>query len=48
MATQHVSPHINRHSTAMHMLQAGVNITVVALRFGHDNRASLSRGQTSR
>lgn len=32
-----VSPHIIRHSTAMHLLQAGVNITVIALWLGHES-----------
>lgn len=40
LATQHVSPHIIRHSTAMHMLQAGVDITVIALWLGHESTAT--------
>lgn len=32
-----VTPHTVRHSTAMHLLQAGVNITVIALWLGHEN-----------
>lgn len=32
-----VSPHTIRHSTAMHMLQAGVDITLIALWLGHEN-----------
>lgn len=32
-----VSPHIIRHSTAMHLLQAGVNITVIAIWLGHES-----------
>jgi integrase/recombinase XerD len=35
-----VSPHCVRHSTAMHMLQAGVDITVIALWLGHENPAT--------
>jgi integrase/recombinase XerD len=39
--TKHrVSPHCVRHSTAMHMLQAGVDITVIALWLGHENPAT--------
>lgn len=32
-----VSPHLVRHSTAMHLLQAGVDLTVIALWLGHEN-----------
>jgi integrase/recombinase XerD len=32
-----VSPHILRHSTAMHLLQSGVDITVIALWLGHES-----------
>jgi len=35
-----VSPHCIRHSTAMHMLQSGVDITVIALWLGHENPAT--------
>lgn len=31
-----VSPHILRHTTAMHLLQAGVDITAIALWLGHE------------
>lgn len=31
-----VSPHILRHTTAMHLLQSGVDITVVAMWLGHE------------
>jgi integrase/recombinase XerD len=36
LARQRVSPHIVRHSTAMHLLQSGVDITVIALWLGHE------------
>lgn len=32
-----ISPHMLRHTTAMHLLQAGVDITVIALWLGHEN-----------
>jgi integrase/recombinase XerD len=35
-----ISPHTFRHATAMHMLQAGVHITVIALWLGHESPAS--------
>jgi integrase/recombinase XerD len=34
------SVHSIRHSTAMHMLQAGVDITLIALWLGHENAAT--------
>ena len=37
---RHVSPHCVRHSTAMHMLQGGVDITVIALWLGHESPAT--------
>jgi site-specific recombinase XerD len=32
-----VSPHMLRHTTAMHLLQAGVEVTVIALWLGHES-----------
>jgi site-specific recombinase XerD len=37
LTRQRVSPHIVRHSTAMHLLQSGVDITVIALWLGHES-----------
>lgn len=37
LAKRRISPHIIRHSTAMHLLQAGVNITVIAVWMGHES-----------
>ena len=31
-----ISPHTLRHTTAMHLLQSGVDITVIALWLGHE------------
>lgn len=31
-----VSPHVIRHTTAMHLLQSGVDLTVIALWLGHE------------
>jgi integrase/recombinase XerD len=35
-----VSPHIIRHTTAMHLLQSGVDLSVIALWLGHENIAT--------
>ena len=32
-----VSPHVLRHTTAMHLLQSGVDISVIALWLGHES-----------
>jgi len=37
LAKRQISPHTIRHSTAMHMLQSGVDITVIALWLGHES-----------
>jgi len=37
LRAKRVSPHTFRHTTAMHMLQAGVDITVIALWLGHES-----------
>jgi len=33
---KHVSPHLIRHTTAIHLLQAGIDISVIALWLGHE------------
>lgn len=43
LAKRRVFPHLIRHSTAMHMLQAGVDITVIALWLGHESPATTHR-----
>jgi len=37
LASKRVSPHILRHSTAMELLQHGVDQTVIALWLGHES-----------
>lgn len=37
MRGKKVSPHTLRHTTAMHLLQSGVDITVIALWLGHES-----------
>ena len=40
LAKRHVSPHTIRHTTAMHLLQAGVDMSVIALWLGHESPAT--------
>jgi integrase/recombinase XerD len=37
LATKKITPHVIRHSTAMHLLQAGVDIATIALWLGHES-----------
>lgn len=37
---KHVTPHVIRHTTAMHLLQAGVDITTIAAWLGHSQLAT--------
>jgi len=38
-----ISPHTFRHTTAMHLLQAGVDLTVIALWLGHESPTTTHR-----
>jgi integrase/recombinase XerD len=40
---KNVSPHTIRHTTAMHLLQSGVDITVIALWLGHEQTNTTHR-----
>ena len=37
LKAKRVSPHVIRHTTAMHLLQSGVDMTVIALWLGHES-----------
>jgi integrase/recombinase XerD len=37
LGTKNITPHVIRHSTAMHLLQAGVDIATIALWLGHES-----------
>src|SRR5712692_433887 len=37
LATKAISPHVIRHTTAMHLLQAGVDMATIALWLGHES-----------
>jgi integrase/recombinase XerD len=43
LRTRRVSPHTLRHTTAMHLLQGGVDITVIALWLGHESPETTHR-----
>jgi len=40
LAQRSISPHTVRHTTAMHLLQAGIDVTVIALWLGHESPAT--------
>jgi len=40
LTTRRVSPHTLRHTTAMHLLQAGVHLTIIALWLGHEDTST--------
>jgi integrase/recombinase XerD len=35
-----ISPHTIRHTTAMHLLQSGIDLSVIALWLGHESRST--------
>jgi integrase/recombinase XerD len=37
LRTKQITPHVLRHTTALHLLQAGVDIAVIALWLGHES-----------
>jgi site-specific recombinase XerD len=37
LASKNITPHVVRHSTAMHLLQAGVDVATIALWLGHES-----------
>ncbi|MDP7692234.1 MAG: site-specific integrase [Vicinamibacterales bacterium] len=43
LATRPISPHTVRHTTAMHLLQAGVDLSVIALWLGHESPMTTHR-----
>jgi len=43
LARRRVSPHTIRHTTAMHLLQAGVDLTVIAMLLGHEDPSTTHR-----
>lgn len=43
LSKRRIFPHMVRHSLAMHMLQAGVDITVIALWLGHESPVTTHR-----
>lgn len=43
LAKRSISPHTIRHTTAMHLLQSGVNFSVIALWLGHESTSTTHR-----
>lgn len=43
LSKRHISPHTVRHATAMHLLQSGVAISVIALWLGHESITTTHR-----
>ena len=47
LKTKSISPHVLRHTTAMHLLQSGVDIAVIALWLGHESISTTHRYMTA-
>jgi site-specific recombinase XerD len=43
LAKRSISPHTIRHTTAMHLLQSGVDFSVIALWLGHESTSTTHR-----
>ena len=43
LSKRNISPHTIRHSTAMHLLQSGVDFSVIALWLGHESTSTTHR-----
>lgn len=43
LENKHISPHTIRHTTAMHLLQSGVDFSVIALWLGHESTTTTHR-----
>ena len=47
LKSKSISPHVLRHTTAMHLLQSGVDISVIALWLGHESITTTHRHMTA-
>ena len=43
LSKRRISPHTVRHTTAMHLLQSGVAVSVIALWLGHESMTTTHR-----
>ena len=43
LSKKRISPHTIRHTTAMHLLQAGVDFSIIALWLGHESPTTTHR-----
>ncbi len=47
LKSKSISPHVLRHTTAMHLLQSGVDVSVIALWLGHESITTTHRYMTA-